>query len=159
MRFFLRPLKRSSVVLAAVSAIVGASAHAFAAGPAGTNASEAPFLSENDKAMTKMMDDMSINPTGGVDQDFVAMMVPHHQGAIDMAQAELRYGHNEQLRRIAQEIVVEQQQEIVAMRLALGQTLPAPALAPDQPTPTATPAPAHSMSHDNSYINMQKEPR
>jgi uncharacterized protein (DUF305 family) len=33
-------------------------------------------------------------------------MVPHHQGAIDMAQAELRYGHNEQLRRIAQGIIV-----------------------------------------------------
>jgi uncharacterized protein (DUF305 family) len=39
---------------------------------------------------------MSIKPTGNVDQDFVAMIVPHHQGAIDMAQAELRHGHNEQ---------------------------------------------------------------
>ncbi len=48
------------------------------------------------------------------------MMAPHHQGAIDMAQAELRYGHNEQLRRLAQEIIVEQQQEIVAMRLGTG---------------------------------------
>ena len=48
------------------------------------------------------------------------MMIPHHQGAIDMARAELRYGHNEQLRRIAQEIIVDQQQEIAAMRLALG---------------------------------------
>lgn len=159
MRFFLRSLKRSSVVLAAASAIGGASAHAFAAGPAGTDASEAPFLAENDKAMTKMVDDMSITPTGDVDRDFVAMMAPHHQGAIDMAQAELRYGHNEQLRRIAQEIVVEQQQEIVAMRLALGQTLPAPAPATDQPTPLSTPAPAHSMSHDDTHMNMQKEPR
>jgi Domain of unknown function (DUF305) len=159
MRSFFLLLKRSSVPLAAVSAIVGASAFTFAAGPAGTSSEEASFLSENNKAMTKMMDDMSINPTGDVDRDFVAMMAPHHQGAIDMAQAELRYGHNEQLRRIAQEIVVEQQQEIVAMSLALGQTLPAPAPAPDQPTPTATPASAHSMSHDNSHMNMQKEPR
>jgi hypothetical protein len=70
------------------------------------------------------------------------MMVPHHQGAIDMAQAELRYGHNERLRRIAQEIVVEQQQEIIAMRLALGQSLPPPAPAPDQQRgPTSVPAP------------------
>ena len=52
------------------------------------------------------------------------MMIPHHQGAIDMALAELRYGHNEQLRRIAQEIIVDQQQEIAAMRLAVGQPLP-----------------------------------
>ncbi|MFL9933374.1 DUF305 domain-containing protein [Paraburkholderia sp. RL18-103-BIB-C] len=157
MRSFLRPLKRSSAVLAAFAAIVATSSPTFAAGP-GTSAEEAPFLSENDKAMTKMMDDMSIKPTGDVDRDFVAMMVPHHQGAIDMAQAELRYGHNEQLRRIAQEIVVEQQQEIVAMRLALGQTLPAPAPAPDQPTPASIPAPAHSMSHSNMHMNMQKEP-
>jgi Domain of unknown function (DUF305) len=40
------------------------------------------------------------------------MMVPHHQGAIEMAQAELRYGHNEPLRRMAQEIIVTQLQEI-----------------------------------------------
>ena len=39
-----------------------------------------------------MMADMAIKPTGDVDRDFVAMMVPHHQGAIDMAQAVLRYG-------------------------------------------------------------------
>ncbi|MGF6775464.1 hypothetical protein P3T21_000651 [Paraburkholderia sp. GAS334] len=73
-------------------------------------------------------------------------------------QGELRYGHNEQLRRIAQEIVVEQQQEIVAMRLALGQLLPTPAPAPDQPTPASAPAPAHSMSHNSMQMNVQKEP-
>jgi hypothetical protein len=124
---------------------------AFAAGPPPATADEAPFLAENDQAMTKMMDDMSVKPTGDVDRDFVAMMVPHHQGAIDMAQAELRHGHNEQLRRIAQEIVVEQQQEIVAMRVALGQPLPPSAPAPDQQTAPpskaiATPAPRHTMN-------------
>jgi len=82
-----------------------------------------PFLAENDAAMTRMMAAMTIEPSGDVDADFVAMMVPHHQGAIDMAQAELRHGRNEQLRRIAQEIIVTQQQEIAAMRLALGQPL------------------------------------
>ncbi|WP_233850335.1 DUF305 domain-containing protein [Paraburkholderia sp. HD33-4] len=101
---------------------------------------EAAFLAENDAAMTRMMDGMSTRPTGDVDRDFVEMMVPHHQGAIDMAQAELRYGHNEQLRRIAQEIVVEQQQEIVAMRAALGQPLQPPAPAPDQQKPASLPA-------------------
>jgi uncharacterized protein (DUF305 family) len=49
-----------------------------------------------------------------------------------MAQAELRYGHNEALRRMAQEIIVTQQQEIAAMRLALGQALPPSAPSPDQ---------------------------
>ncbi|WP_439898242.1 DUF305 domain-containing protein, partial [Klebsiella pneumoniae] len=82
------------------------------------SAEEAAFLAENDAAMNRMMDAMAPHPSGDIDQDFVAMMAPHHQGAIDMAMAELRYGKNEQLRRIAQEIIVEQQQEIAAMRLA-----------------------------------------
>ncbi|MGA9868917.1 MAG: DUF305 domain-containing protein [Acetobacteraceae bacterium] len=95
---------------------------------------EAAFLAENRAAMDKMMAGMTVKPSGDVDHDFTAMMIPHHQGAIDMAQAELRYGHNEQLRRIAQEIIVEQQQEITAMRLALGQSLPPSMAAPDQPS-------------------------
>jgi hypothetical protein len=97
------------------------------------SAAEAPYLADNISAMTKMMINMGITPSGDVDTDFVAMMVPHHQGAIEMA--ELRYGRNEQLRRLSQEIIVTQQQEIAAMRLALGQPLPPPAPAPDQVRP------------------------
>jgi uncharacterized protein (DUF305 family) len=87
---------------------------------------EQAFLSENNVAMKKMMVDMMIKPSGDVDRDFVEMMVPHHQGAVDMAQAELKYGHNEQLRRLAQEIVVTQQREIAVMRRALGEKPPPP---------------------------------
>ena len=116
----LRLFPKLPLVIFAVSVIVGGSfgLHAQSA------ADEAPFLAENAAAMDKMMADMAVKPTGDVDADFAAMMIPHHQGAIDMALAELRHGKNEQLRRIAQEIIVEQQQEIVAMRLALGQPLP-----------------------------------
>ena len=85
---------------------------------------EASFLAENGAAMKKMMGDMAVKPTGDVDADFVAMMVPHHQGAIDMALAVLRHGRNPQIRRLAQEIIVTQQQEIAVMRLAVGQPLP-----------------------------------
>jgi uncharacterized protein (DUF305 family) len=99
------------------------------------SAAEAPYLADNVSAMTKMMMNMGIRPSGDVDTDFVAMMVPHHRGAIEMAQAELRYGRNEQLKRLSQEIIVTQQQEIVAMRLALDQPLPLPAPAPDQVRP------------------------
>jgi uncharacterized protein (DUF305 family) len=99
------------------------------------SAAEAPYLAENVSAMTKMMIDMGIRPSGDVDDDFVSMMVPHHRGAIEMAQAELRYGHNERLRRMAQEIIVTQQQEIAAMRLALGQPLPSAVPSPDQMSP------------------------
>ena len=95
---------------------------------------EAAFLSANRHVMDKMMADMMARPTGDVDRDFAAMMIPHHQGAIDMAILELRYGRNEQLRRIAQEIIVDQQQEIGAMHLALGEKLPASAPAPTQDT-------------------------
>src|SRR6201989_2553225 len=56
---------------------------------------EAPFLAENVGAMTRMIVAMEITPSGHVDADFAAIMIPHHQGAIDMAQAELRFGHNE----------------------------------------------------------------
>src|SRR5246500_377023 len=87
------------------------------------SAAETAFLKENDAAMTKMMNDMAVKPTGDVDHDFVAMMGTHHQGAIDMSKAELRYGHNEQLLRIAQDIVIEELQEIAAMRAASGQKL------------------------------------
>jgi uncharacterized protein (DUF305 family) len=85
---------------------------------------DAPFVSRSNAAMDKMMTDMAVKPTGDVDHDFVAMMVPHHQGAIDMAQAELQYGQNPQLKTIAQEIIVDQMQEIALMRLALGEPLP-----------------------------------
>ena len=157
-----RSITRSTMAAAAALALVSTPGAGFATGPDGASADEGPFLSENEKAMTKMMDDMSVKPTGNVDQDFVAMMVPHHQGAIDMAQAELRFGHNEQLRRIAQEIIVGQQQEIVAMRLALGQPLPSPAPTPDQQAPASHPTPAQPMSrnggHLNSAMNAHQEP-
>jgi uncharacterized protein (DUF305 family) len=79
------------------------------------------FRAESDVAMRRMVSAMTITSSGDADRDFVAMMVPHHQAAIEMARAELRYGHNELLRRMAQEIIVGQSQEIVAMRLVLGQ--------------------------------------
>jgi len=82
-------------------------------------AADGAFIAASGAAMDQMMKVMAIRPSGDVDRDFVAMMVPHHESAIAMARAELRYGKNEQLRRMAQEIVVTQQQEIAAMRLAL----------------------------------------
>jgi len=102
---------------------------------------ETAFTRDNQAAMDRMMSDMEVNPSGNIDEDFVAMMTPHHQGAIDMAIAELRYGTNPQLRRIAQEIIVTQQQEITAMYQALNKPLPPAQAAPDQITPAqgATP--------------------
>jgi DUF305 family protein family protein len=130
---------RAAVALIAAGLV--AAAAALAAGP-----EEVPFLAENDAAMNKMMAEMKITPSGDVDADFVAMMVPHHQGAIDMAKAELRYGRNEQLRRIAQEIIVTQQQEIAAMRVALGQPLSPSGPSPAPPS-SGDRVPTEPMSH------------
>jgi Domain of unknown function (DUF305) len=117
------------------------------------SAEESAFLKENDAAMTKMMNDMAAKPSGDIDRDFVAMMSPHHQGAIDMAVIELRYGKNEQLRRIAQEIIVDQMQEIAAMKLALGEKVSDTAPAPTQPT-AAPPAAANEHHHPGMQMDM-----
>jgi hypothetical protein len=116
---------------------------------------EAAFLKENETAMNKMMNDMAAKPTGDIDRDFVAMMTPHHQGAIDMAVIELRYGKNETLRRLAQEIIVDQMQEIDAMKLAIGDKVSTPAPAPTQPAPAPanTPDP-HAGMHMDSHMGM-----
>ena len=114
--------------LAAAAGIVGAA-------PTDAASLQQAFIAENNAAMDKMMSAMAIRPSPDIDHDFAAMMIPHHQGAIEMAQSELRYGSNEQLRRIAQEIIVDQQQEIAAMNLALDQPLP-----PSIPSPTQIPS-------------------
>ncbi|WP_431256189.1 DUF305 domain-containing protein [Roseateles chitinivorans] len=131
---------------------IAATAVTAAAAWAGAATSADAFHAENAAAMDRMMAAMEITPSGDIDRDFAAMMIPHHQGAIDMALAELRHGSNEQLRRIAQEIIIEQQQEIAAMQLAVGGALPPSAPAPTQvgraaSAPTPTPASVHHHSH------------
>ena len=69
-----------------------------------------------DAAMQKMHRDMMAPPSGNADADFAAMMIPHHQGAIDMAKAELQRGHDPQLRDLATKIVAAQEDEIGMMR-------------------------------------------
>jgi uncharacterized protein (DUF305 family) len=122
MPLFSRAFIRKRMISLAATASVTATSFALAQDRTMTRhvpAEEQPFLSENAAAMNKMMADMAIKPTGDADRDFVAMMVPHHQGAVDMAKAELKYGHNEQLRRLAGEIVAMQQQQITVMRDAV----------------------------------------
>ena len=59
--------------------------------------------------------------TGDPDRDFVTLMMPHHQGAIDMAKTQLMYGKDPQMRRLAQAIITDQQSEIALMHLWLQQ--------------------------------------
>jgi uncharacterized protein (DUF305 family) len=60
-----------------------------------------------------------VKPTGDVDTDFARMMIPHHQGAIDMAKAQLRFGRNQRLLALARDIIATQEQEIVTMRASI----------------------------------------
>ena len=64
----------------------------------------------------KMMRDMDRPMTGNADQDFVAGMLPHHGGAVDMAMVELRYGKDPEMRRLARGIIAAQEKEITQMR-------------------------------------------
>src|SRR5689334_6247560 len=112
-------MKNRARALVRLGATVLLAAAAAGAPLADGDDADARFVSESQVAMGKMMTAMELKPSGDVDADFAALMIPHHRGAIEMAQAELRAGHNEQLRRLAQEIIVTQQQEIAAMRLAV----------------------------------------
>jgi len=78
--------------------------------------------SELQSSMEKMHTAMSsIEASGNSDLDFVKMMIPHHQAAVDMARSQLLFGKDQQLRRLAQEIITDQQSEIELMTLWLNQ--------------------------------------
>jgi hypothetical protein len=93
------------------------------------------FRATMNDAVARMHAGMQVPFTGDADRDFARMMIPHHQGAIDMALVELRYGKDQRLKRLAQEIIVAQQQEIAVMHLALGDALPPGRPSPTQPSP------------------------
>jgi uncharacterized protein (DUF305 family) len=81
-----------------------------------------PDWSELITSMDKMhMAMKAIKPSGNSDVDFVRLMLPHHQAAIDMAKTQLLYGKDTQMRRLAQEIITDQQSEIELMQRWLKQ--------------------------------------
>jgi uncharacterized protein (DUF305 family) len=99
--------------LAALTAVAAASSAIAAADG---------FDAQMAEAMTRMHHAMMLSPSGDPDRDFAAMMIPHHQGAIDMARVQLQYGKDPRLRRLAQGIIVEQAQEIAVMQQILDET-------------------------------------
>src|SRR5262245_52629070 len=72
------------------------------------------LMAAHNKMMGGMMGS-SITYTGNADVDFVALMVPHHQGAVDMAEVELKYGRDEHTRDLAKRIVASQTAQIAQM--------------------------------------------
>jgi predicted outer membrane protein len=69
----------------------------------------------------RMMTDMGMAMSGDADKDFVAMMIPHHQGAIDMARVALRHSNDPFTRQLAETVIIEQQREIAEMQAWLAQ--------------------------------------
>jgi uncharacterized protein (DUF305 family) len=80
---------------------------------------ERQFLFARDLAVSDVSRASLFEPTGNVDRDFVAMMIPPGQAIIDMARAELLYGRNDELRNLAETVVAQQQQQISMMNGAV----------------------------------------
>jgi uncharacterized protein (DUF305 family) len=86
----------------------------------GINMSAKPTATPVDKALAASMQDMmkamNVKPTGDPDKDFVLMMTPHHQGAVDMAKVELQYGTDAEMCELAQHIVTGQEKDIAKLK-------------------------------------------
>jgi uncharacterized protein (DUF305 family) len=109
------------LILATISLVVGVIIGSTSSNSLGAS-TEKSFHQLMHEAMTLMDRGMeNATMTGDPDHDFAAMMIPHHQGAVDMAKVELLYGKDPALRRLAQEIIVTQEQEIEVMRMRLKQ--------------------------------------
>lgn len=93
----------------------GHGGHAAAQAPANASPATRAFVAAN----AKMHRDMAITFSGNADRDFVAGMIPHHQGAIDMARIVLEHGSDPEVRAIAEAVIREQEREIVQMRAIL----------------------------------------
>jgi uncharacterized protein (DUF305 family) len=100
-----------------LAALIAAPTYVAAQGMMNMPKMEGPAGEAYMKAMMAMHEKMtSMKPTGDADKDFVMMMIPHHQAAVDMAKAQLEHGKDAELKKMAQKIVADQNKEIGEMK-------------------------------------------
>lgn len=88
-------------------------------GAHGSAANAAPSTKAYEAANAKMHKDMAITYSGDADKDFLRGMIPHHQGAIDMAKVVLQYGKDPKVKAMADKIIKDQEAEIAEMKAML----------------------------------------
>ncbi len=101
-----------TLLLAPSLAMAAEKNHGMMAHQPGANAATTASMN----AMKKMHQDMAKPMSGDADRDFAMMMVPHHEGAIEMAKIELKYGNDPEMRRLAKKIIAAQDIEIQQMK-------------------------------------------
>jgi len=82
----------------------------------GMSTAGSPSTKAFEGANAKMHKDMAIKYSGDTDADFVRSMIPHHQGAIDMAKVELAHGKDPEIRKLAEAVIKAQEAEIATMQ-------------------------------------------
>ncbi len=124
-------LDRRTAAIAIAAVALARSAQAQHAGSRGGHGAPRPAANEPAatrefrEANARMHRAMDIRFTGQPDRDLVGGMIPHHEGAIDMARIVLRHGSGPEVRRLAEAIIREQEREIAPMRATLAR-LPGP---------------------------------